>query len=569
MSIEIIMPKLGVDMQQGEIIEWKKKEGDYVKEGDVLLEMMSDKTNMDLEAEASGYLIKIVRNNGELVPVTEVIGYLGEKDEVISTDNAPKVSEVPKEENKEEVKEVKVLKDDEFDVIVIGGGPAGYSAAIKGAQLGAKIAIVEKDNAGGTCLNRGCIPTKTYLKNTEIIHGLEQADKRGIVLKDASFKVDMEKAVQFKNQVVKTLTNGVKTLLKSNGVTIFEGFGIVNKDKTVNVNGKIIKADKILLATGSKVSKINIPGIESKLVLTSDDVLDLKEIPTNFAVIGGGVVGVELSQVFSSYGSNVTIIEMSDRIIPSMDKEVSDLLKKSLQARGIKILNSVKLQEIIEENGKLRLKIEGNEDIIADKALLSIGRVSQLEGLENLGLEIEKGRVKVNDYMETNIPGIYAPGDVNGIKMLAHSAFKMGETAIENAIKGNKRKVNLLSNPAAVYTLPEVGIVGLTEEQARAKYDVEIGKFHFIGNGRAVASGETEGFIKVIADKKYHEILGVHIIGPAAAEIINEAAALMEMEITIDEMSSAIYGHPTYSEAFFEACMDVLGESVHIPKKKK
>lgn len=559
MAVEIIMPKLGVDMQTGKIIEWKKKEGDEVKEGDVLLEMMSDKTNMELEAEADGYLIKIVKGDGEAVPVTEIIGYIGAKDEVIEVE----ASEEPKQEEKVE----KALSSDEFDVIVVGGGPAGYYAAIRSAQLGAKVAIIERDSFGGTCLNRGCIPTKTYLKNTEIIEGFNHGEKRGIVFESPKYKVDMEKAVAFKNSVVKTLTGGVKSLLSSNGVTMLEGLGVVNADKTVSVNGKVLKADKIILATGSKAGKIKLPGIESALVLTSDDILDLKTIPETLAVIGGGVVGIEMAQVFQSYGSKVTVIEMADRIVPAMDKEVSQLLRKSLETKGVKIITSVKLSEVVEKEGRVILKVEGHDDIVAEKALLSIGRVPQLEGLEALNLDTDRGRIKVNDYMETSISGVYAPGDVNGIKMLAHTAFRMGEIAAENAVKGNHRKVNLAANPAAVYTLPEVGMVGLTEEEARAKYDVNVGKFYFAGSGRAIASGETDGFVKVIADKKYHEILGVHIIGPAAAEMINEAATLMEMEITVDEIAKTIHGHPTYSEAFYEACLDVLGEAIHLPKK--
>lgn len=561
MAVEIIMPKLGVDMQTGEIIEWKLKEGDAVKEGDILLEMMSDKTNMELEAEATGYLIKIVRGDGETVPVTEIIGYIGEKDEVIGEETA---TETPKEEAGEETK---ALSGDEFDVIVVGGGPAGYYAAIRSAQLGAKVAIVERDSFGGTCLNRGCIPTKTYLKNTEIIEGFTHGAARGIVFESPAYKVDMEKAVAFKDSVVKTLTGGVKGLLKSNNVTMFEGLAVVGADKSVTVGDKVIRAEKLILATGSKAGKIKLPGIESSLVLTSDDILNIKTVPSTLAVIGGGVVGIEMAQVFQSYGSKVTVIEMADRIVPAMDVEVSQTLRKSLEAKGVKIITSVKLQEVVEKEGRITLKIDGHEDITADKALLSIGRVPQLEGLEALGLELDRGRIKVNDYMETSIAGVYAPGDVNGIKMLAHTAFRMGEIAAENAIKGNHRKVNLASNPAAVYTLPEVGMVGLTEEEARAKYDINIGKFYFAGSGRAIASAETEGFVKVIADKKYHEILGVHIIGPAAAEMINEAATIMEVEITVDEIARTIHGHPTYSEAFYEACLDVMGEAIHLPKK--
>lgn len=562
MATEVIMPKLGVDMQEGQIIEWKKKEGDEVKEGDILLEIMSDKTNMELEAEASGTLIKILKGNGETVPVTEVIAYIGQAGEAL-----PEAKGDEKTENAASSAKEDERKESDYDIIVVGGGPAGYYCAIRAAQLGAKVLVVEKKVLGGTCLNRGCIPTKTYLKNAEIIENIRHARSRGISLSNDAFTVDMERTVDVKNEVVKTLTGGIKGLFRSYGIDSIEGVGKINKDKTVSVNGKHFSAKKIVIATGSKVNRINVPGMESKLVLTSDDILELRQVPETLAVIGGGVVGVELGQAFNAFGSKVTIVEMADRVVPSCDEEVSQVLRKSLESKGMRVLTSSKLNAIEEKGGRLTLKLEGKEDVVVDKALLSIGRVSELEGTEDLGLEMERGRIKVNEYMETSISGIYAPGDVNGIKMLAHAAFKMGEVVAENAIRGNTRKVTFSSTPAAVYTMPEIGTVGLTESQARAKYDISVGKFNFAGNGRAIASGEATGFVKVIADKKYGEILGVHIIGPTAAEIINEAATLMELEITVDEVAKTVHGHPTFSEALYEACMDVLGEAIHLPKK--
>ena len=459
--------------------------------------------------------------------------------------------------------------EDEFDVVVIGGGPAGYVAAIRAAQVGGKVAVVEKSELGGTCLNRGCIPTKTFLKNTEIIEGIEMSSKRGIILENEKFTVDMPKVVSLKNEIVKTLTNGVQGLLKSNSIKIFKGVGKINKDKDVVINGeKVLRTNKIILAGGSKVGSVNIPGIESKRVLTSDDILDLKELPKSLAVIGGGVVGVELGQAYLSFGSEVTVIEMMDRIVPGVDREASETLRKALEKKGMKILTSSKIKEIIDEGDKLRIKLEDKEDVVAEKALLSIGRVPDLEAVGELDLEMERGKIKVDKYMETSVEGVYAPGDINGIKMLAHAAFRMGEVAAENAILGNHREIKLETTPSAIYTIPEVGMVGLTEEEAKEKYDINIGKFAFVGNGRALASGDTTGFVKVIADKKYGEILGVHIVGQSAAEIINEASSLMAMEITVDEVIKTIHGHPTFSEALFEACADVLGEAIHLPKKK-
>ncbi len=576
MATEVIMPKAGIDMTEGQIIKWNKKEGEKVEAGEILLEIMTDKTSMELEAEESGYLIKILKGDGKTVPVTEIIGYIGAEGEAAPDSSVNTAAEnTPSQPTPEKVAESiqtpkKEKSEDEFDVVVIGGGPAGYVAAIRAAQLGAKVAVVEKSEFGGTCLNKGCIPTKTFLKNAEIIEGIEMASKRGIILESEKYTIDMPKVVQLKNDIVKTLTNGVRGLLKSNEIKMYNGVGKINKDKDVVVNGEtVLRADKIILAGGSKVGKINIPGIESNKVLTSDDILDLQQIPKSLTVIGGGVVGIELGQVFLSFGSEVTVVEMMDRIVPGVDRESSAVLRKELERKGMKILTSTQIKEIVDDGHTLTVKLEGHDDIVSEKALLSIGRVPDLEAVGELELEMEKGKIKVDKYMETSISGIYAPGDINGTKMLAHAAFRMGEVAAENAVQGNHREIRLETTPSAIYTVPEVAMVGLTEEEAREKYDIKVGKFQFAANGRALASGETAGFAKVITDKKYGEILGVHIVGPSAAEMINEASGLMAMEITVDEVIKTIYAHPTYSEAVFEACADALDEAIHLPKKVK
>ena len=566
MAFEVIMPKAGIDMTEGQIVKWLKEEGDTVTEGEIILEIMTDKTSMEIEAEASGVLLKILRHAGDMVPVTEVIAYIGQPGESLETLSD---DEVPAPKPVAEQEPLASVADDEYHVAVIGGGPAGYFAAIRAAQLGAKVAIIEKRWYGGTCLNVGCIPTKTYLKNAEIIEAIEMGAARGINFASTKYSIDMNQVVKFKDGVVKRLTMGVEALLKSNGVDVFRGVAKINKNKDVVVDGnRIIKADKIILAGGSKDSRINIPGIDNPRILSSDELLSLKEVPETLTVIGGGVIGVEMALAMHAIGSKVTIVEMMDRIVPAIDSEASKVLADTLKKKGIKILNSVSIVGIEEAKNKLQVKLANGEVIESDKALLSIGRVPDLEGVGEIEFETERGKIKVDSFMETSVKGIYAPGDVNGIKMLAHVAFRMGEVAAENAVKGNHREVKLASAPSVVYTIPEVAMVGLTEEQAREKYDVRVGRFDFAANGRAMASGDNLGFVKVIADAKYGEILGVHIVGPTAAEMINQAAALMELEITVDEVVKVIYGHPTYSEALYEAFADVLGESIHIPKKK-
>ncbi len=565
MAHEVIMPKAGIDMSEGQIVKWFKNVGDPVEKGELLLEIMTDKTSMEVEAEDSGILLKIIHQEGDTVPVTEVIGYIGQEGEEIVPREKVEVVEV-----EEEVDTSLTHLDDSYNVVVIGGGPAGYVAAIRAAQHGAKVAIVEKGEFGGTCLNVGCIPTKTYLKNGEIIEGVEMAASRGIVFDSTSYKVDMPKVVQYKNTVVKKLTSGVEALLRSNQVEIFKGTAKINKNKDVIVDGStVVKGDKIILAGGSKVSKVNIPGIDNPNILSSDDLLALDVLPETLAVVGGGVIGIEMAQAFEALGTKVTVIEMMDRIIPGIDTEASDLLTKLLKKKGVKIMTSTKINEFADKNGKVEVKTEGGESVVADKVLISVGRLPDVEGMGEVEFEMERGKIKVDKYMETSVKGIYAPGDINGIKMLAHVAYRMGEVAADNAVKGNHRELKIHSSPSVVYTHPEVAMVGYTEEQAREKYDVRIGRFDFAGNGRAMASGDNVGFVKVIADNKYGEILGVHIVGPSAAEIINQASLLVEMEITVDEVVKTIYGHPTYSEALFEACADVLGEAVHIPKRKK
>lgn len=571
MITEVIMPKAGIDMTEGEIVKWIKKEGEPVKEGEILLEIMTDKTSMEIEAEASGYLLKILRQEGETVPIAEVIAYIGEQGESIDGPHEKNIEDMETARN-EEVLEDQPSIEDSYNVTVIGGGPAGYVAAIKAAQLGAKVAIVEKSEFGGTCLNKGCIPTKTYLKNAEIIDGMKHAAERGINIADMSFSVDMPKLVKYKDGVVKKLTNGVAALLKSNGVDIYKGVGRINKNKNVVVNGKqIIKTDKVILAGGSKASRINIPGVDSPHVLTSDDILSLTTLPKSLVVIGGGVIGVEMAQAYLALGTKVTIIEMAPRILAPLDGEVSSTLSTILQKKGVEIYTSSGVQEIVDMGDKAGVKLNDGKIIEGEKVLISIGRVPDLDGIGDIEFELERGKIKVNNAMETSVKDIYAPGDVNGIKMLAHVAFRMGEVAAENAVKGTKHEVKLISAPSVVYTQPEVAMVGLTEERAREVYgdEIRIGKFNFAANGRALASNEGNGFVKVIVDKKYGEILGIHIIGPTAAEIINQASLLMELEITVNEVLNTIYGHPTYSEALYEACADALGVAIHLPAKKK
>jgi len=458
-----------------------------------------------------------------------------------------------------------------YDVAVIGGGPAGYVAAIRAAQLGGKVILFEKDTVGGTCLNRGCVPTKTYVKTAETIHTIQSAASRGIRMESGPVSVDMPSVVQYKNAVVGKLTDGVAGLLKSNKIEVVKGEAALEDATHIACGGQLYEAKSAILCGGSVAGVIPIPGVENKNVLTSDAILELTEVPARLAIIGGGIIGCELAIAFSSFGSKVTVVEALDKVASTLDGEVSAAVAKSLKAAGVSLITSAKVERIEDRGGRPALHVEGHEPIEADKVLLSIGRFADLSCLGKLKGQIrtERNKVVTDDGMRTNIPNIFAAGDlVFGRVMLAHAAFKMGEVAAANAL-GHDEKANLRYVPSCLYTIPEAASVGLTEEQAKEKYDVAVGKFFFAANARALASGETTGFVKVLVDKKYGELLGVHIVGGPATEMITEAAALMAMEITAEEAASIIHPHPTFSEAFVEAVTDALGRCIHLPAKKR
>lgn len=574
MATELYMPKNGMDMEEGTIVKWLKNVGDKIEKDEPFMEIETDKITMETESPAAGVLLAKLYEDGAVVPVLTAVGYIGEPGEKVPEASAPAAetpaAEAPKAESAAPAP--KAEKKDGYDVAVIGGGPAGYVAAIRAAQLGGKVVIFEKDTVGGTCLNRGCIPTKTYLKTAEYIHHIEAAASRGIVV-NAEHSVDMPKVVAYKNNVVKTLTGGVAGLLKSNGVTQVNGEASLEDATTVVCGGKTYKADKIILCGGSKAIRIPIPGVDHKDVMTSDEILDMEVVPERLGIIGGGVIGCELASAFSAFGSKVTIVEAMDRVVSMLDKDISAEVDKTLKKSGASVNCGRKVLEI-KDNGGHPVIVTDNGEFECDKVLLSIGRAADLGCLGKLADQIktERGKIVVDDTMKTSVDNIYACGDINGRIMLAHSAFKMGEVAAENAVNGSAVKCDLRYVPSCLYLSPEAASVGLTEDKARELHPegIRVGRFNMAANGRSVASGEKAGFIKVIADNKYGQILGVHMVGGVASEMIAEPTALMQMEITVNEVAeSIIHAHPSYSEAFAEACADCLGMCIHQPPKKK
>lgn len=466
------------------------------------------------------------------------------------------------------------MNENHYDIVILGAGPGGYVAAIKAAQLGAKVAIIEKDKLGGTCLNVGCIPTKALVKNAEILHYIDKAKKRGIQVGEA--EVNMPETIKMKNAVVNQLVNGVKMLLASNKVEIFRGFGKILNQKRISIvdeegNEAIISYDKVILATGSSPFIPPIPGLNEEGILTNTEILDLEEIPEHLLVIGGGVIGSELATVFRAFGSKITIVEMLPRLIPNMDNDMSKFLLKSLKSKGVDVLLESKVEKVEKLGEKLLVTISGNheEQLKVDKVLVSVGRKPNLEGLEELGLEMDGHHIKVNEYLETNIKDVYAIGDVTGKIQLAHVASTQGIKAVENAM-GKSKKMDYRFVPSCIYTIPEIGVVGLTEEEAKQRYDnVSVGRFPLMACGKALAMGEIDGAFKVIVDKNEGKILGVHLFGANATELIAEATAIMKLGGTIEDLADTIHAHPTISEAIMEAGHDALGECIHLPKRNK
>lgn len=571
MLTEVIMPKAGSEMEEGQIVKWLKKEGDKVEAGEIILEIMTDKVNMEIEAETSGTLLKILKHDGEIVPVITTIAYIGDEGDVIPETASAPVKEEVKEEVKaqveEKVAEVKVetkkeLKDGEYDVVVIGAGPAGYYSAIKAAQKGAKVAIAENNKFGGTCLNRGCIPTKTYLQNVEDLERIKASSKRGIILENDKATVDVSKALKFKNSIVKKLTAGVEFLLKSNSVEMFKETAYINSNGNVTLeSGEELVCGSVIFAGGSKCVK-NIKGSDSSNVIDTDEALDLKEAPESLVIIGADYIGVEMAQIFSSFGSKVTVVERKDSAVEVIDSEVSSILIKSLEKSGIKFIFGKEITEISGEK-----VLAGSEEVASAKVILLTTREADLTALKDVNLEVSNGNVVANEKMQSSLKNIYVPGDVNGKNLLAHAAFKMGYVAASEIVEGKSDKYNNNIIPRAIYTYPEIGSVGLTEEEAKKSYDVKVGKFNYGANGRALAHGDSSGMVKIISDARYGEILGAHIVGPRASELINEVSILMQSEVIVEEAIKMVFGHPTFSEAIYEAIADVEGVSVHLPKK--
>lgn len=450
-----------------------------------------------------------------------------------------------------------------YNVAIIGAGPGGYVAAIRCAQLGLKTVVIEKKYLGGTCLNVGCIPTKTLVHNAEILRDIRQSRKRGIIVTPP--EVNMVETLKMKNRVVSQLTSGIESLLKSNQVTIIKGEAIVKSEHALIVTDEEITFENLIIATGSSNAVPPIPGVNDPGILTSTEMLEIDHVPESLCIIGGGVIGCEFATIFSNFGSKITIVEMMPNIIPMMDKDVSATLQASLEKDGITVRTGSKVTEINKVNEKYSIRVSGNIDemIIAEKVLLSVGRKPNSFGFETLKLDTEKGYIKTDSQMRTNIANIYAIGDITGKIQLAHVASTQAIIAAEN-IAGLPSKMDYHSIPSCIYSIPEIGSVGMTEEDARqAGYEIVTGKFPMSACGRAKAMSESVGFTKIVAQKDNGRILGGSIVGPNATEIIGELAYIIQTEGTLEDIKHTVHAHPTICETILESAHIALGEPIN------
>ncbi len=456
-----------------------------------------------------------------------------------------------------------------YDLIIIGGGPGGYVAAIRAAQLGMKTVVLEKEHLGGTCLNVGCIPTKAMYQSAEVAHEVRAAAQYGI--RASAEGVDFPAVMARKDGVIRQLVGGVTALLKKNRVDV--AFGTVAfQSPKILVNpatGEAYRGKYVLICTGSENAVPPLPGIDGKNVGGSTELLAMKEMPESMAIIGGGVIGCEFAHILNALGCKITVIEMLPKLLCPMDPDCAEFVEQQFRSDGIEVLTGTKVLRIEDgADGKKKIVCEKDgAELVSEAAwvLVATGRRACSAALkpERIGLRTEKGFIQVNDHMETSVPGVYAAGDITGKSLLAHAASEGGVIAVEN-MNGADRRANFANVPKVIFVGPEAASAGLTEQEAaEAGYDSVVGRFNLAGNGKSIAMGKANGFVKVVSEKKYHRILGIHMVGPAASELVTLFTQLLDMEAVLEDVETSIYPHPAVSEAVREACLDALGRAIH------
>jgi dihydrolipoamide dehydrogenase len=449
-------------------------------------------------------------------------------------------------------------------IIVIGAGPAGYAAAIRASQLGGDVLVIEKNRVGGTCLNRGCIPTKALLSITSTLRRVRQLKKKGVLMGDVG--IDFDKVFASRDEAVSRLVRGVEYLLRKNNVQLVRGEAKIIDRNVVEVSGERFKYDKLIIATGSQPLKLSIPSIENVNAVSGDEFVVMNEIPNRLLIIGGGAIGTELAQVFKTLGSDVHVVELMPHILPNMDSEIALSLQKILSRDNIKIYTNTSVNKFERSDEGIVAHLSNGNKLVVDRVVIAVGRKPNTKdlGLHILGIKVgERGEIVVNENMETNVLGIYAAGDVVGRHFLAYTAFEEGVVAAENAL-GLNTKINYKAIPIAIFTDPEVASVGMTEEEAKKMLgDVIVCKFPLAANGRAITLDSYEGFVKLIASKN-GKLLGVHIIGPEASEIIHIASIIIGSNGNVNDLLNTLYVHPTISESIKDATLALLKKPIHI-----
>jgi len=458
----------------------------------------------------------------------------------------------------------------QFDIVVIGAGPGGYIAALKGAAMGANVAIVEKHHLGGTCLNYGCIPSKALLASSELLHKIHEASSLGVTVGGA-VSFDWPRIQKRKDKVLAKLRGGIKGLFGARKVTLYAGtakFTGPGKIQVTKADGSVeeITGKNTIIASGSVPTRI--PGwpTDANLVCTSDEALHWDDLPKSLLIVGGGVIGCEFACMMHEYGVDVTVAEMMDGLLPGMERQLGTALEQSFKKRGIKILTSVKVEKLAAQGNAVAASISGQPELKVDRVLVAIGRRPNTEalGLDSIGLDTDRGFIRVNDRMQTSVAGVYCIGDANGRCLLAHAASAHGVTAVEDALGHGKDLT--LPVPGAVYTFPEVGAVGLTTQQANDQgIPVRVGEFPIGHLGKAMAVGEEFGFVRVVSHRDTDALLGVHMIGHNATEIIEAATAMLGQKVSTAALGEMIFAHPTIGEAVKEAAEDVFSQALHLP----
>ena len=456
-----------------------------------------------------------------------------------------------------------------YDIAIVGAGPGGYVAAIRAAQLGHKVLVIDKEKLGGSCLNWGCIPTKTMLITAKHYKDVLRSEEFGIVgVQKDEIKVDFKKLLKRKDKVVNQLTTGIKMLFKKNKIDFINGEATNLQKNSLEVEDEKIEFNQLIIATGASPKYEEIQGLnelyEDGRAITSKQLMEVEEIPSKLIIIGSNTYAVEYATLFNAIGSEVTLIHADNRILPQMEKEMATTLERQLKKDGVKLVSKATIEAFSKDGVKIKVK-EKTETYQADQFMLFMGLQPNMESFENLGLELDpRGFVKTNDKMETSIKNIYAIGDVNGKLPLAHAASAEGIVAVEN-ISGIERSLNYNLIPKGVYSFPELASVGLTEEEAKDQgLDITVSKFPLQANGMAIAEDETVGFVKLISDNQYGEIVGAHIVAEKATDMISKLVAIMQIEGTVHDLSHAVHPHPTLSEAIVEAAYGAIDGSIHI-----